>query len=75
MSRSYFLLSTLILFSINTILFGQSRGINRENYRINIYETDNPINTDGILDEPVWQSVDKTSQFHRVLPTDTGFAK
>jgi len=66
--------SIAILLCFNTILFGQSKGINREKYRINIEKTDITINVDGILDEPVWLSADKASHFQRVLPTDTGFA-
>jgi hypothetical protein len=68
-----FLLTAIPLF-FNTILFGQSKGINREKYRINISETNNTINIDGILDEPVWLTADKANHFQRVLPTDTGFA-
>jgi hypothetical protein len=56
------------------MLFGQTKGINREKYRINISETNSIITVDGILDEPVWLSADKASHFQRVLPTDTGFA-
>src|ERR1035437_6818285 len=44
MFRSSILLSTVILICFNTILFGQSKGINREKYRINTRET---TNTDG----------------------------
>jgi len=74
MIRTSLLLSISILFLFNATLSGQTKGINRENYRINIYETNNPINPDGILNEAVWESVEKASNFHRVLPTDTGFA-
>ncbi len=74
MSRTGIFLFTSILLCFNTILFGQSKGINREKYRIGISETNDTINLDGILDEPVWLSADKASHFQRVLPTDTGFA-
>ena len=74
MFRPSLLLSTVILLCFNAMLFGQSKGINREKYRINIAKTDNTINIDGILDEPVWLSADKADHFQRVLPTDTGFA-
>ena len=66
--------SSLFSYVSTTVLFGQSKGINREKYRINISETNNIINIDGILDEPVWLNADKASHFQRVLPTDTGFA-
>jgi hypothetical protein len=74
MFRISILTSTAILLFFNTILFSQSKGINREKYRINISRTDNAINIDGILDEPVWVNAGKASNFQRVLPTDTGFA-
>jgi hypothetical protein len=71
-SRS--ILFTSIFLSISALLLGQTKGINREKYRINISETNNTINVDGILDEPVWHSADVATHFQRVLPTDTGFA-
>jgi Carbohydrate family 9 binding domain-like len=74
MFKPFLFFCIAILLSFNTILFGQSKGINREKYRINIEKTDITINVDGILDEPVWLSADKASHFQRVLPTDTGFA-
>ena len=74
MFRASLIFSTAILLSFNTMLFSQSKGINREKYRINISETGNTINLDGILDEPAWLTADKASHFQRVLPTDTGFA-
>jgi len=74
MLRPSLLLSTTILLFFNTILFSQSKGINREKYRINITKTTSNINVDGILDESVWQTADMASHFQRVLPTDTGYA-
>jgi hypothetical protein len=74
MSRPALLLITIFLLSLNTLLYGQSKGINREKYHINIKETNNTINIDGILDEPVWLDADMATHFQRVLPTDTGFA-
>ncbi len=74
MFRPALLLSTAILLCSSTILFSQSRGINRDKYRVNINETKEVITIDGILDEPVWQTADKATHFQRVLPTDTGFA-
>jgi hypothetical protein len=74
MLRNSLLLSFVLLLFQNSFLFGQSRGINRDKYRINISETNNTINVDGIFDEPVWQTADKASNFQRVLPTDTGYA-
>jgi hypothetical protein len=74
MFRLSLLLSTAIILCFNTILFGQSKGINREKYQINTKETTNSITVDGILDEPAWLTADKATHFQRVLPTDTGFA-
>jgi hypothetical protein len=74
MPRALFLsISTLIIF-INSALSGQTSGINRERYRISISKTESEISIDGILDEPAWATTDKADNFHRVLPTDTGFA-
>jgi len=74
MSRPTLLLCTVILLLVNTVLFGQSKGVNREKYHINTSQTNNIINVDGILDEPVWKTADKATHFQRVQPTDTGFA-
>jgi hypothetical protein len=74
MFRFSLLLCTAILLCFNTILFGQSEGINREKYKINTKEITDNITIDGILDEPAWLTADKATHFQRVLPTDTGFA-
>jgi hypothetical protein len=74
MPRITFLLCFIILISVSNTAFSQTRGINRDNYRIKISQTSEEIKLDGILDEPVWQSADVASSFKRVLPTDTGFA-
>jgi Domain of unknown function (DUF5916)/Carbohydrate family 9 binding domain-like len=74
MFRSGFFLLTLILLSYTTLLFSQSKGINREKYRIGISKTNSPMSIDGILDEPVWSSTEIATHFQRVLPTDTGYA-
>ena len=58
----------------NNFLQGQSQGINREKYSINISETDDEISIDGDLSEDVWSEADKAHTFQRVQPTDTGFA-
>lgn len=74
MSRISTYLSIALLLCFNTIAYNQTKGINREKYRIKIFRTDYPVNLDGILDEPVWQTADIASHFQRVLPTDTGYA-
>lgn len=74
MFRNLFLLTITFLFLYNTDLQSQSRGINRDKYRIAIHKTENNITIDGVMDEPVWKSADMATHFQRVLPTDTGFA-
>lgn len=74
MYRPALTISTAILLCFNTLLFGQPEGINREKYKIKIKETKDPVNVDGLLDEPVWRTADVATHFQRVLPTDTGFA-
>lgn len=74
MFRYSLLISSAILLFFNTILFSQTKGINRDKYRINISHSKSIINIDGILDEPVWATADKANHFQRVQPTDTGFA-
>jgi hypothetical protein len=74
MFRPTLLLSSALFLGFSTILFGQTKGINREKYQIGITKTTNTINVDGILDEQEWSSADIATHFQRVLPTDTGFA-
>lgn len=74
MHRLTHVISTALLLFITITLSGQSRGINRDKFRIKIEETNSQINIDGILDEPVWLSADKADKFLRVMPTDTGYA-
>jgi hypothetical protein len=54
---------------------GQKQGVNRSDYRIDINKTVESITVDGILDETVWSLTRKVSQFHMVLPIDTGYAR
>ncbi len=74
MHRYFFFISIILITSGYTLLNGQSRGINRDKYRIHIKETTENIVVDGIMDEEVWKSAEKADQLRRVLPTDTGFA-
>ncbi len=75
MHKIFFVITSAILLLCSSTLFGQIKGVNREKYRIGIVKTADHITIDGILDEPVWQSAGRAGQFHRVLPTDTGFAE
>jgi hypothetical protein len=71
----YRLFIILLIFTLFTgLLFGESKGINREKYQIKISETDSPVTVDGVLNEPVWANTDVATHFQRVLPTDTGYA-
>ncbi len=74
MPGSRFLLLILPALFCNAILFGESKGVNRDKYRIEISKTTEPVTVDGILDDPVWSKADMATHFQRVLPTDTGFA-
>jgi hypothetical protein len=56
------------------MLFGGSRGINRDKYKIHIAQTNKPIVIDGILDDEPWKTAERVGKFHTVTPTDTGYA-
>ncbi len=66
------LLSAIILFG--TVSASDSKGINRDKYRIYINKTTEAIKVDGVMDESVWASADVAKDFIRVLPIDTGLA-
>ncbi len=68
------LMLVVFLFSGNMFLYSQTNGINREKYLINISKTDKPIKLDGIFDEEPWMTAELVGKFHRVTPTDTGYA-
>jgi hypothetical protein len=74
MFRTRFFLAIIISLLYTTLLYGESKGVNREKYRIGISRTSSEINIDGVLDDPVWSSTETATHFQRVLPTDTGFA-
>lgn len=73
LKTGFFIITAITLFS-NTLFSSDSKGINRDKYRISIRETTDHINIDGVLDEPVWMTTDRAMNFQRVLPTDTGYA-
>lgn len=66
------LLSCFIIISLS--VSGQTKGVNREKYRIHIKQTDKPIVIDGVLDDEPWALAETTGKFQRVTPTDTGYA-
>ena len=71
-------LSVLVVASIalaaSPCLAAQTKGVNRERYRIRIRKTAEPINIDGLLDEAVWSAAECAKDFRRVTPTDEGLA-
>ncbi|MEQ6121721.1 DUF5916 domain-containing protein [Reichenbachiella sp. MALMAid0571] len=73
MKVSAFTFSIVFLFNCH-LLFAQTDQINREKYKLFIYETQATIEVDGILDEEPWLNAQRASDFFRVLPIDTGFA-
>jgi hypothetical protein len=74
MPRYIILLFFLYVLCSNNHIYSQLRGINRDKYRLQITPADEMITIDGILDEEVWTRAERTGEFHRVTPTDTGFA-
>lgn len=74
MLRALFIIIVSITFFTNALHSSDSKGLNRDKYRISITKTTAHINIDGILDEPVWLTAGLADNFHRVLPTDTGYA-
>ena len=74
MHYSRMLVLFVFLFTGKIFLFAQTNGINRGKYQIHISRTDKPIKTDGIFDEEAWMTAERAGKFHRVTPTDTGFA-
>ena len=74
MYRSSLLTVIILILSMNFPLKAQTSGINRDRYRIKISKTEDVVNIDGIMDEPVWSTAAAADHFHRVLPTDTGYA-
>ncbi len=71
---SFYLFTFILICNSPNLLYSQSKGINREKYRIGIRQIKDEITVDGILDEPIWTSAESAVHFQRVQPTDTGFA-
>jgi hypothetical protein len=69
-----FLLSAIIFLSPGIILYSQVKAVNRDKYRIHIFQTSELIKIDGVLDEKSWQDSETAKNFIRVTPVDTGFA-
>lgn len=68
------IISVLLISHFQSAVIGQTRGINRDTYKIGTVKNEGDIKIDGVLDEQVWRSAEKAVNFQRVEPTDTGFA-
>ncbi|HVN56729.1 MAG TPA: DUF5916 domain-containing protein [Bacteroidales bacterium] len=76
MTRPVLLISFLVYFIFSPVhLLSQTRGVNRDKYKISISKTDRDLRIDGIMDEEAWQKADSATHLQRVQPTDTGYAK
>lgn len=64
-----------LLYPAFASLYGQSKAVNRDKYKIHINSTSEKITLDGLLDEETWKTAEVTGKFQRVTPTDTGYAK
>ncbi len=64
----------VFLFSGKPFLLSQSEGINKVGYQIHIKKTHQKIILDGVFDEEPWLTAELAKNFHRVTPTDTGYA-
>jgi hypothetical protein len=75
LNQKNFIIMIIIISYGQVKIAAQNRESNRDNYFINIKETDKIINIDGLLDEEPWLSAERTSPFNMVLPVDSGIAK
>ena len=57
------------------IASGQITGVNRKDFRLHVAPVKEKMIIDGLLNEQVWKTAEKTGLFYRILPIDTGFAK
>ncbi|MEZ5071400.1 MAG: DUF5916 domain-containing protein [Bacteroidales bacterium] len=56
-------------------LWAQSDPVNRQDYRLRVAECNEIMTIDGVLDEAIWSTAQKTSPFFRITPIDTGYAR
>ena len=68
------LITIILFFLLPLSLYSQSRGVNRDKYKVSIVKTDRDLKIDGLMDEEAWQKAESAVHFQRVQPTDTGFA-
>ena len=64
-----------IYLSLSSVILGQTKGMNRQAYRLHMEPASTSIQIDGQLLEPAWSTAAVANQFHRVLPTDEGYAQ
>ena len=67
--------STIFFLFCLPALFSQSQAVNRDGFRLDAIRTNNPVQVDGLLDEAVWLNAGRASQFHKITPIDTGYAR
>ena len=48
---------------------------NNDNFILHVKKATGPIKVDGLISEPDWESAQKATDFHLVLPVDSGLAK
>lgn len=65
MLRHLLILSSLLIWSL---AYSQTR--NQDTYQLNIEESNQKINIDGVLEEAAWQTADKADQFWEKFPND-----
>ena len=75
MMKTRIILALLSLLAIFQTTQGQSTPVNRANFRLQALKTDQAVTIDGLLDEEIWSRAQKTGPFHRITPTDTGYAQ
>ena len=73
-NRSIRLLFTVCLLTGYAALWGQTTAVNRDGFKLKAKKTEQPIQVDGFLNEPIWSESDTTGPFYRILPIDTGYA-
>lgn len=59
---------------VHLSVLAQKNSMNRDDYRLSMKFISSEMNIDGILDEGAWKTAEIAKDFHRVLPTDEGFA-
>lgn len=55
-------------------LLSQNKAMNRDSYRLHMKRVEELIQVDGELSEDAWKNAEVARNFHRVLPTDEGYA-